>query len=142
MVEAPWVFDDAAGNLTMFYSGSQCCGHHAHYAVMVARSLGGPLGPWVKRGGASGARAVVLESDPSGQHVTAPGHNAVVRDDDGAEWMLYHANHGPQCDRDYCPRMLYLDRLYYNASDGDWPWTPGPTFDQQPDPSVRRNSDQ
>ena len=126
VVEAPWVYRDAVGRLsllysasqaaqvahhpghnpeqvgcfTMLYSGSQCCGVRAHYAVMAARSISGhPLGPWEKLGGPSGTHSVLLASDPAGAFVSAPGHNAVVRDDDGVDWMLYHANDGGQCER-------------------------------------------
>ena len=137
VTEGPWVYKDAAGELTMFYSGSQCCGPSAHYAAMAARSATGhPLGPWEKLGGPSGEGSVVLASDPP--HVTAPGHNAVVRDDAGVDWLLYHANAGPQCTSS-CPRLLFLDRLTYNRTwngSTDWPWTNGPTSTPQAAPTV------
>ena len=154
-IEGPWVYTDPAGGaLTMFYSGSQCCGAGAHYAAMAARSPSGhPLGPWVKLGGEAGDASVVLASAPG--RVSAPGHNAVVRDDAGVDWLLYHANVGPQCNASYCTRALFLDRLQcgsrpnlrslasparsaraesrrrydrtFNGSD-TWPSTAGPTF--------------
>ena len=60
----------------------------------------------------------------AGALVTAPGHNALITDDAGVDWMLYHANAGPQCAPSYCPRFLYLDRVAYNvtARDGSTGW--------------------
>jgi len=132
VAEAPWVYRYRVGKLTMLYSGAQCCGPSAHYAVMVARATH-PLGPWEKMG-PSGDASVVLMSN--GNRVTNPGHNAVVTDDAGTDWLLYHANEGPQCNQSYCPRKLYLDRLFYNrsannsgpVSEDDWPWTDGPSY--------------
>eukprot|EP00942_MAST-04A_sp_MAST-4A-sp1_P012672 g12672.t1 len=139
VVEAPWVYIDKAGALTMFYSGSQCCGKNAHYSVMAARSGLGPRGPWEKLGGASGETSVVLKSELHG-HVTNPGHNAVVTDDAGQDWILYHANEGGQCNSTSCPRKLYLDRLYYNRTYNglsNWPWTAGPTYRKTVAPTIK-----
>ena len=140
-IEGPWVYRDATGALTMLYSGSQCCGHGAHYAVMAARSASGhPVGPWAKLGGPSGDGSVVLASDPAWAWVTAPGHNAVVRDDAGVDWLLYHANAGGQCNASYCARFLYLDRLHYNRTfngTAAWPWTEGPSHSLQSAPTIR-----
>jgi arabinan endo-1,5-alpha-L-arabinosidase len=125
-VEAPWTYVDATGALTMLYSGSECCGKKAHYAVMAARSESGhPLGPWEKLGGPSGDDSVVLRSDPSGEHVTAPGHNAVVLDDAGETWILYHANVGKQCAQAYCSRQLFLGKS-----------VPPKVLEQPPAPSI------
>lgn len=122
LVEGAWVSRGPAGDVLLFYSGSNCCGPDAHYAVMVARAPG-PLGPFVKLGQARGTGdSVVLASSPSGA-VTAPGHNAVVTDGAGVDWMLYHANVG-RCNASYCARLLFLDRVTYNVTAGGvagWP---------------------
>ena len=150
LVEAPWTYTDATGALTMLYSGSQCCGADAHYAVMAARSLesasdpaGGqqqqqqqPLGPWTKLGGPDGSQSVILEASTARQ-VTAPGHCAVVRDDEGVDWLVYHAMACPSNASASCPRELFIDRLYYNRSWGGsdtWPWTAGPTSNEREAP--------
>ena len=137
LIEGPWTYEDATGALTMLYSGSQCCGEDAHYAVMAARSESRqPLGPWTKLGGANGNQSVILESNEA-RRVTAPGHNSVVRDDEGVDWLVYHAMACPSSASSSCPRQLFIDRLYYNRSYGgsdSWPWTAGPTSDERPAP--------
>lgn len=122
----------------MMYSGNQCCGSTANYAVSAARSPSGNVrGPWVKLERGGDAPHTILVSSA---RVTAPGHNAVIRDDAGVEWMLYHANDGPQCNAPYCPRVLFLDRIYYNQSSlsgrDDWPWTAGPSRSPQVAPTI------
>lgn len=137
LVEAPWVYVDGAGALTMLFSGNQCCGPHGHYSVSAARSRSGDVrGPWEKFSGEGGPTILT-----SSARVTAPGHGAVIRDDAGADWLLYHANDGPQCNASYCTRALFLDRLYYNATGAagrgsDWPWTGGPSHTPQVAPVV------
>lgn len=83
LVEAPWViFRD--GWYHLFFSGDNCCGPNAHYAVMVARSrsAAGPFEHKPDRGG------VIIEA---GSGWIAPGHNAVIQHDDGQMLTLYHA---------------------------------------------------
>jgi arabinan endo-1,5-alpha-L-arabinosidase len=67
----------------MFYSGNNCCGKNAHYAVLVARSRSA-TGPFEKLA----PNPVILEQ--RGNWV-APGHNAIVTDASGQDWMVYHA---------------------------------------------------
>jgi beta-xylosidase len=72
----------------LFYSGDICCGEMAHYALLVARSRSA-TGPFERFGEASGAESsAILERD---ERWNAPGHNSVVRDATGQDWLLYHA---------------------------------------------------
>ncbi|HET7457890.1 MAG TPA: glycoside hydrolase family 43 protein [Gemmatimonadaceae bacterium] len=87
LIEGPWVtFHDPYYYL--YFSGNNCCGSGAHYAVMVARSSS-PTGPFTKltASGSAAAQPILRAGDPW----LAPGHNSTVTDDAGAEWMVYHA---------------------------------------------------
>lgn len=87
LVEGAWVVRNG-GYYYMFYSGDNCCGPKAHYAVLVARSRSA-TGPFELRRNAKGeVDNVVIEA--SGNWV-APGHNAVIEDKSGKYWFLYHA---------------------------------------------------
>lgn len=81
LVEGAWV-TRRDGWYYLFYSGDNCCGPNAHYAVLVARSRSA-TGPFV-----NAPDKVILEKDAKWN---APGHNSVATDERGQEWMLYHA---------------------------------------------------
>lgn len=110
LVEGPWVVK-RNGYYYMFYSGDYCCqdnsGNKAHYAVMTARSKS-PTGPFEAFPGNP-----ILEKNEA---FLAPGHNAVVQDDAGQDWMLYHAYN--MQDITSSGRLLMLDRIRWK--DG-WP---------------------
>lgn len=83
LVEGAWVtLHD--GWYYLFFSGDNCCGPDAHYAVMVARSRSatGPFEVKPERGG------VILEKSFGW---VAPGHNAVIEAPDGDLQIVYHA---------------------------------------------------
>lgn len=107
----------------LFYSGDNCCGPNAHYALMVARSRSA-TGPFETLEQASGApSSVILAAD---QHRLAPGHNAVIDDESGTTWTLYHAvdRRRPRTqasDDINSRRIMLLDRLEWR--DG-WPSVP------------------
>lgn len=87
LVEGAWVIER---NKTyyLFYSGDNCCGDKAHYAVMVARSKSA-TGPFQTLARATGKpQSVILEQ---GERWIAPGHNSVIRDAAGQDWTFYHA---------------------------------------------------
>ena len=87
LVEGAWVVL-YGGYYYLFYSGDNCCGPTAHYAVMVARSRSA-TGPFETLAKATDApNSVILEAN--GQWI-APGHNAIVQDAQGRYWTLYHA---------------------------------------------------
>ena len=120
LIEGAWViFRD--GRYYLFYSGDRCCSKEPRYALMVARS-DSAFGPFEHFSGetGSGGSAIV---EASGFWI-APGHNCVVTDDAGNDWILYHAI---SAERRYfedrpqeraSPRMMLLDRIVYR--DG-WP---------------------
>jgi arabinan endo-1,5-alpha-L-arabinosidase len=119
----------------LFYSGDNCCAPPAHYAVMVARSKSA-TGPFQKLGEATGkASSVILEQNA---RWLAPGHNSVLTDTAGQDWIVYHAidpRHpfipGTRTTR----RAMLIDRLVYR--DG-WPRVPGgtPSIGPQTAPAI------
>jgi arabinan endo-1,5-alpha-L-arabinosidase len=87
LVEGAWVVR-RGGWYYLFYSGDNCCGPKAHYAVMVARSRSA-TGPYRTLAEAIGAQtSVILESN---RRWTVTGHNAIVSDQAGRDWIVYHA---------------------------------------------------
>lgn len=87
LVEGAWVTKHG-DYYYMFYSGDNCCGPDAHYAVMVARSASA-TGPFETLAHTTGApNSVIVEAD---SRWIAPGHNAIVQDDEDRYWILFHA---------------------------------------------------
>lgn len=86
LVEGPWVvYRD--GFYYLFYSGDNCCGENAHYALMVARSAS-PTGPFETMAESTGSgNSVLIERY---KQWIAIGHNSVVQDKTGQEWVVYH----------------------------------------------------
>ncbi|AHG91997.1 glycoside hydrolase family 43 [Gemmatirosa kalamazoonensis] len=127
---APWYY--------LFYSGDNCCGPHAHYGVMVARSRAA-TGPFETLAAATARpQSVILES---GAGWRAPGHNSVIRDAAGVDWMLYHAvdtlrSRGAS-DAPNTRRVLLMDPIVYR--DG-WPTIDRghPSTGSRPAPAVPR----
>ncbi len=86
----------------------------------------------------SGAAVPILQASDTW---LAPGHNAVVRDAAGADWMLYHAINVRQPylipgNTAISRRVLMLDRITYSNG---WPMIGGtglPTYTPQPRPRV------
>lgn len=117
LVEGAWIHYKN-GYYYLFYSGDNCCGDQAHYAVMVARSKHAK-GPYKRLGetGDAGSSVILKKSDTW----IAPGHNSIITDDNGQDWILYHAidpNHhyiqGTHNDR----RVLMIDPVRY---ENGWP---------------------
>ena len=87
LVEGAWV-EKRNGWYYLFYSGDNCCGAKANYAVMIARSRSA-MGPFETLEQATGRpHGIILEKH--GQWI-APGHNSIATDERGNEWILYHA---------------------------------------------------
>jgi arabinan endo-1,5-alpha-L-arabinosidase len=87
LVEGPWV-DYHRGYYYIYYSGDNCCGPDANYAVMIARAKS-PFGPFQRLGEANGTgNSVILEKD---ENWVAPGHNSIFRDNNGNAYIAYHA---------------------------------------------------
>lgn len=137
LIEGAWVIR-RRGFYYLFYSGDNCCGPKAHYGVMVARSRSA-TGPFETLAAATGARgSVILER--KGKWV-APGHNSIVRDGRGRDWILYHAvdEARPRSrpgDDINTRRVMLLDRIVWR--DG-WPRLEanGPAAGPQPSPAAR-----
>lgn len=87
LIEGAWI-DFYDNKYYLYYSGDNCCGENANYAVMIARA-DNPLGPFTTLGkqNKSGS-SVILEKNAEW---IAPGHNSIFRDDKGNSWIAYHA---------------------------------------------------
>lgn len=119
-IEGAWViYRDAFYYL--FYSGDNCCGENAHYAVMVARAES-PTGPFETLGEYRGTNQSTILTENSTWR--APGHNSILRDAAGTDWMLYHAinRDRPTQPNGWDRRVLLMDSLTY---DDGWPMIAG-----------------
>ncbi len=129
LVEGAWVIWQSP-YYYLFFSGDNCCGPNIHYAAMVARSRS-----------ATGPFEVLPEPILTAQgNWIGPGHNSIVRDSAGTDWILYHAvdSRRPRTrptDDVNTRRVMLIDRLEWR--DG-WPRVVGPTEGTQPAPDVRR----
>lgn len=101
LVEGAWVIY-RHGTYYLFYSGDRCCGLDPNYALMVARAKDA-LGPFEQ------LDVPIVERSA---RWNAPGHNSVIADDAGTDWILYHAV------RVAPHREMLLDRIFWQ--DG-WP---------------------
>ncbi|QIL76904.1 glycoside hydrolase family 43 protein [Hymenobacter sp. HDW8] len=118
LVEGAWVVM-RDGWYYLFYSGDNCCGPKAHYAVLVARSRSA-TGPFETLAQATGRpnSAVLVRNN----QWLAPGHNSVITDAAGHDWIAYHAINTQKTAAGSPAgsggRVMLLDRLEYQ--DG-WP---------------------
>ena len=122
-----------------FASSSNCCaGPVTGYAVFAGRSRQ-PDGPFVDRAGVSldtsrvGGTEVIA---PSGNRWIGTGHNAVITDDAGQDWFVYHAipRDAPYLQPGISRRPMLIDRLDWI---GGWPTVRagrGASDTPQPDP--------
>lgn len=117
--EAPYVIY-RNGYYYLFSSTGLCCeGLNSTYAVRVARSAN-PLGPYVDSLGRS-----MLDGN-RGHHVLngtnrmiGPGHNSIVTDDNGDDWILYHVWDNKNLDNIAPYRMMAIDKLVWDEF--GWP---------------------
>jgi arabinan endo-1,5-alpha-L-arabinosidase len=137
LIEGAWVVR-RGGWYYLFYSGDNCCGPKAHYAVLVARSRSatGPFRTLASETGA--ANSVILEQ--RGIWV-APGHNSVIEDARGGHWMLYHAVDSARprsrpTDEVNTRRVMLIDRIVWKNG---WPRVEGngPSTGRLPGPRTR-----
>ncbi|HEY0547357.1 MAG TPA: glycoside hydrolase family 43 protein [Pyrinomonadaceae bacterium] len=119
LVEGAWVIY-RKGYYYLFFSGDNCCGEKAHYGVMVARARNA-FGPFETLAAANRKKnSVILERSA---RWLAPGHNSIVTDRAGDDWIVYHAidvNHPratPESEIN-SRRVMLIDRVTYR--DG-WP---------------------
>lgn len=117
--EAPWIVE-RQGQYVLFLSTGLCCeGLDSTYAVEVATadSLTGPYydvdGTDVREYDEHNAGTAALAST---DELVGPGHNAVVTDDGGTDWIVYHAYDadvgGYVCD-EFPRRAMAIDRIVY-----------------------------
>jgi arabinan endo-1,5-alpha-L-arabinosidase len=135
LIEGAWVVR-RNGWYYLFYSGDNCCGDKAHYAVMVARSKRA-TGPFKTLGDAMRrAESTILVRSAQWN---APGHNSIVTDAAGQDWTFYHAidpakpkNGDSGGDR----RVMLMDRVVYRNG---WPVIGGgvPSTGTRRGPTVR-----
>jgi arabinan endo-1,5-alpha-L-arabinosidase len=125
LVEGAWVIR-RGGHYYLFYSGDNCCGAKANYAVMVARSKSA-FGPFQTLEQASGApHSIILQK--SGRWI-APGHNSIVTDAAGQDWIVYHAvdvgrTRQKPTDEVNTRRVMLVDRIEWRNG---WPVIRGPS---------------
>ena len=102
----------------LFYSGDNCCGYPPHYATMVARSRSA-TGPFERRAASRpGLSSVILHSN---RRWAGPGHNSVIRDQAGHDWMVYHAidtKHPYLRGTESVRRAMLINRIRYHHG---WP---------------------
>ncbi len=128
LIEGAWVVH-RDGYYYLFYSGENCCHgplQDLKYAVMVARSKS-PTGPFETLAQATGAPdSVILRRSEAW---VGPGHNSVITDRAGQDWIAYHAIDSKRPYMDAAipgdravRRPMLLDRLTWR--DG-WPRVEG-----------------
>ncbi|TMW71871.1 family 43 glycosylhydrolase [Alteribacter natronophilus] len=117
--EAPYIIE--RDNYFYFFGskGSCCEGQFSEYRVAVGRAEAFD-GPYLDQDGNDlneSSGTVILSG---GEGFAGPGHNAVVTDDAGQDWMLYHAidRDNPWIGSGVTRRPLMLDRIIWE--DG-WP---------------------
>ena len=127
LIEGSWVLRHS-GYYYLFYSGDNCCGPKANYAVMVARSRSA-TGPFETK-----PQPIILQKSA---RWIAPGHNSVVTDRKGQDWIVYHAvdvnrpREKPGDDLN-TRRIMLIDRIEWR--DG-WPFIAGPSEHREPAPA-------
>jgi arabinan endo-1,5-alpha-L-arabinosidase len=138
LVEGAWVIR-RLGYYYLFYSGDNCCGPKINYAVMVARSKS-PYGPFETLEQATGApHSIILKRTADW---IGPGHNSIVTDDAGQDWIVYHAVDARRprtksTDDLNTRRVMLIDRIRW--VDG-WPVVDGPSAQRRestPRPYLR-----
>jgi arabinan endo-1,5-alpha-L-arabinosidase len=123
LIEGSWVLRHG-GYYYLFYSGDNCCGAKANYAVMVARSRRA-TGPFEQK-----PEPIILQKNA---RWIAPGHNSVVTDRKGQDWIVYHAvdvnrpREKPADDLN-TRRIMLIDRIDWR---GGWPVIAGPSDRQE-----------
>lgn len=123
----------------LFVSAGSCCsGAESSYTLYVGRSKN-LLGPYLDSSGLDlryGGGDLLLYRN---EHWVGPGHNSVIADDAGNDWILYHAipPDNPRLPSGANRRPALLDKLEWQNG---WPVVNsgnGPSWTPQPVPSIR-----
>lgn len=120
LFEAAYVIN-RNGYYYLFVSTGHCCdGANSTYELKVGRSTG-LLGPYLNRMGQN-----LLHNDGSlvvgdGDRYIGNGHNAIIQDDAGDDWLVYHGidRLNPYLPNGATRRPMMLDKIIWTA-DG-WP---------------------
>jgi arabinan endo-1,5-alpha-L-arabinosidase len=118
--EAPYIVE-RDGTYWFFGSLGSCCdGANSTYRVAVGRS-DRLLGPYEDRDGRDlrhGSGTLLLRE---GERFVGPGHNSLITDDAGTDWLVYHAieRDRPRADSGATRRPLLIDPLRWD--DDGWP---------------------
>jgi arabinan endo-1,5-alpha-L-arabinosidase len=133
LVEGSWALRHG-GYYYLIYSGDNCCGAKANYAVMIARSRNA-TGPFETLEEATGkSHSIILEK--RGTWI-ASGHNSVITDAAGQDWIVYHAvdvrrPRVKPTDEINTRRVMLIDRIRWQKR---WPVIDGPS--ETPEPAPR-----
>lgn len=119
LVEAPTMWREG-GRLYLFFSANKY--YDRTYAVGYA-TCAAPLGPC-----RDARNNPILETACD---AVGPGHQAIVRDDDGETWLVYHAWPPDAVGSEFPGRVLWIDRLEWRRGRPD---IAGPTCEPQPKP--------
>lgn len=119
--EAPYIIEKNGFYYFFGSTGSCCDGENSTYQVAVGRSENFK-GPYVDRDGKElldNGGTVIVSSDEKSKYA-GPGHNSIITDDEGTEWMVYHAieKNDPLLWTGASRRPLMLDPIVWE--DG-WP---------------------
>ena len=116
LLEGSWI-DFHKGKYYLYYSGDNCCGVNANYAVMVARA-DNAFGPFIRMGAALGINSSVILAKTD--KWLAPGHNSIFRDNKGNVYMAYHAIRIDKTDPQFYDkgRLMMISPVVYKNG---WP---------------------
>ena len=126
------------GAYYLFVSAGSCCdGENSTYTLYVGRSEN-LLGPYQDKEGKSllgGGGTVVLAANDIW---VGPGHNSVVQDDAGTDWLFYHAipRADPRLSNGVNRRPALLEKITWQNG---WPTVNGgvgPSSSPQPVPTI------
>ncbi|PYZ97526.1 arabinan endo-1,5-alpha-L-arabinosidase [Alteribacter lacisalsi] len=136
--EAPYIIERDDYFYFFGSKGSCCEGQFSEYRVAVGRSESFD-GPYLDKDGNElndSSGTVILSG---GEGFAGPGHNAVITDDAGQDWMIYHAidKETPWIGSGVTRRPLMLDRIIWE--DG-WPQIEGgvPGEGSQEGPAIEQ----
>ena len=136
LVEGAWV-ERRGAFYYLFYSGDNCCGKNIHYATMVARARSA-TGPFETLEQARAVpSSVILKT--RGRWVS-PGHNSIITDARGQDWIAYHAVDATRSrrkpgDEVNTRRVMLIDRVSWRNG---WPVVEGPSEAVSRGPALPR----
>ncbi len=117
--EAPYIFKKKDYYYLFLSSGSCCEGEKSTYHVAVGRSkeIGGPYLDQAGNDLKDSEGTVILTGS---KKFAGPGHNAVITDEKGQDWMVYHAiqKNKPKLNSGVTRRPLMIDKIIWKNG---WP---------------------